>query len=165
MMTTKEQIAALVKQANSLLVAVGNKPLDMPEFGPTYRTPTNRDLLSGPIECEVRDADEQKWKAATLTAIDTSGRKPHPFFAGTDSYDRCWFAQCRTPAEPELPSEQPEWELIAGVLFLGEWRVEIEKDPVSGYDFSILASQHQGETKPFDCLNEAMAYVEGAVND
>jgi hypothetical protein len=59
---------------------------------PKYRTPTIRDLLDGPIDCEVQVSD--KWVRARLRAVDTYPSSTTSFFA-THQGGTCWFANCR----------------------------------------------------------------------
>jgi hypothetical protein len=154
MSTTREQIAALIKQANSLLVSVGNEPLEIP-LEPTYRTPTIRDLINGPIDCEY-SYEGEPWAAGSLVAIDAGGTESGFYVEEYDS-TRVWHRHCRIPAEPELPPEQPEWELIDGVLFKGEWRVELFQRPDA--DVCILVSGPKGDIG-FDVLKQAIGYVD-----
>ena len=52
---------------------------EKPEPEPTYRTPTIRDLLNGPIKCEVRKEGWSGWLETTLSVIDTDSTHQTPY--------------------------------------------------------------------------------------
>lgn len=152
-----ENPAAEVCTLNTLSVLDGLGLLregSLPEPEPTYRPPTIRDLLNGPIECEVLKLGE--WKKQMLLAVDAA--RP-VFYVANEVADLTgkWTDECRIPAEPELPPEKPEWELIDGVLFKGEWRVELTQ--IDDGTFWVQASWRDGFGRRFNRLNEAMRYV------
>jgi hypothetical protein len=69
---------------------------DNPEQTSTgWRTPTVEDLKDGPIECEVRDYEKEKWTVATLRGIDYRSEYPYRGFA-------CW-KQCRIKTTEPAP--------------------------------------------------------------
>lgn len=159
MRTHSERIKKLIRAANRLLVSVGNEPIEIPEVAePTYRTPTLRDLLNGPIECEVLKLGE--WKKQMLLAVDAA--RP-VFYVANSVADLTgkWTDECRIPAEPELPPEKPEWELIDGVLFYGQWRVEISEDvtAVDGSGFDLAVSDGN-VSRLFLDIDKAVEWVE-----
>lgn len=84
-----------------------------------YREPTLRDLLQGPISCEVYEPGIDEWTETELSAIDVDPEDGCPFYC-----DGEWYPKARIPNN-DLPPEQPEWEVIEGVLFRGEYKIEI----------------------------------------
>ena len=62
-----------------------------------YRDPTLEDLRDGPIECEVRDTDNQNWTRAMLHDIDiTNHARPCRFWAKKLTLNAgLYYAQCR----------------------------------------------------------------------
>jgi hypothetical protein len=60
-----------------------------------WRTPTVEDLKDGPIDCEVRDCEKEKWTVATLGRIDYRSEYPYMCFAN--------WKQCRIKATEPAP--------------------------------------------------------------
>jgi hypothetical protein len=60
-----------------------------------WRSPTVEDLKDGPIECEVRDWEKEKWTVATLGRIDYRSEYPYKCFS-------CW-KQCRIRVTEPAP--------------------------------------------------------------
>lgn len=61
-----------------------------------YREPTIRDLLGGVIDCEVADSNSvDKWKPATLRAIDVSAVGDDPRYYVKTRDGSFWWPKCR----------------------------------------------------------------------
>ena len=70
-------------------------PLEQPPGPPKrYRDPTQADLQSGPVCCEVRDWDSEQWKARQLIQVHESG--PFRFLCKNETCDNPLnWNQCR----------------------------------------------------------------------
>jgi len=79
-------------------VAIADSAPQAPEPEQTstgWRTPTVEDLKDGPIECEVRDCEKEKWTLGILRKIDYRSEYPYRGFA--------WWKQCRIKVTEPAP--------------------------------------------------------------
>jgi hypothetical protein len=83
----------MVASFDEVLAKAIETPSDPPK---QYREPTQEDLANGPIECEVKNFDDDEWEKVRLTSVDLPADYIFRFVARKlDSRIFDSYAQCR----------------------------------------------------------------------